>query len=935
MESLNIVSWNVYGIKRNLPILHEFCKEFRGIVALQETLLLPHDLSISDTVHEDYNSFSISSMDSTDYIIQGRPRGGLSFLWHKSLDKSVKVISLNSDRLLGLQVTLNDTSVLFINVYMPWESPSNFDHYCMLLGDLQSIINDSTADHACIIGDFNAHPTRRFYDELLRFTRQQDLHISDVALLPPNSFTYVHNRLNVTSSTWLDHCICSDQLHAAINECVIRYDLSNSFDHIPLQISFRMPSLPSLAVTHERSPSISWDFRNQQKSSAFRLSTEVKLRSIAQPADALLCNNLRCRNEQHKERLGEFYSNIINAIRTSGTDTFRVNSGNRRNIPGWNDLVKELYTYSREMFLIWKNNGSQREGPLALQMRQARAQFKFALRQCRLNEKQLRAEAMSRNMASHDYPRLWKDINSLNPKSNKLSQRVGEAIGDDAIARMWGNRFSAILNCIHDHESQNEVNNLISDNIQFQHTDRITADDIQIAIKKLPGNKAAGCDGLPAEAFKYCHPILHIMLAALFNACIIHQFLPQALLLVHLIPLIKNKLKAASDPDNYRPIAITTIASKIFESVLLGCLSPYLHTTDNQFGFKANHSTDTCIYILKELLNYYTSVGSPVYLCFVDVRKAFDRVNYLKLFMKLHKRGTPLYLIGILHCWFSTQQFCAKWGNVLSHSFGSSNGLRQGGILSPHLFNVYTDELNVRLNALPIGCTVNGFTINNLCYADDMVLISPSAEGLQRLINTCSLYAAQNDIIYNESKTQCMSVLPRSLRYLEDPTIHLGNHKLEFVSEFPYLGHIITNNLTDTADIEHRRRKLCSLGNMITRRFAFCHQDTKFLLFRTYCYNVYGCSLWSNYTNEAMRRITVIHNDILRRLTNTPRYHSASVMFTTNRLDNIKIITRRSMASLIGRLQNSENPLISNVLNSEAKLKSKLWVLWNREAHVP
>ena len=158
---------------------------------------------------------------------------------------------------------------------------------------------------------------------------------------------------------------------------------------------------------------------------------------------------------------------------------------------------------------------------------------------------------------------------------------------------------------------------------------------------------------------------------------------------------------------------------------------------------------------------------------------------------------------------------------------------------------------------------------------------------------------------------------------------------LEFVSEFPYLGHIITNNLTDTADIEHRRRKLCSLGNMITRRFAFCHQDTKFLLFRTYCYNVYGCSLWSNYTNEAMRRITVIHNDILRRLTNTPRYHSASVMFTTNRLDNIKIITRRSMASLIGRLQNSENPLISNVLNSEAKLMSMLWVLWNREAHVP
>ena len=874
-------------------------------------------------------------MDPTEFIIQGRPKGGLTFLWHKSLDKSVKVMPYNTDRLLGLQVTLEDRSILFINAYLPWESPSNFDQYCMILGELQSIINDSTADHVCIIGDFNAHPSKRFYDELLRFSRQQGLQISDVALLPPTSFTYVQSRLNVTTTTWLDHCICSDLLHTSITDCTIRYDLSNTYDHIPLHVTFHTPSLPSGSTPRAKPPAVAWDFKNQQKSTAYKMSSEIYLRSISQPADALLCNDPRCRNEQHRDKLREFYANIITALRNSGTDTFRLQTDNHRNIPGWNDLVKDLYAYSREMFLLWKNNGSQREGPLALQMRQARAQFKFALRHCRQNEKQLRADAMSRNLASHDFPRLWNNINSLNPKSNKLSQRVGNAIGDDAIARMWGDHFSAILNCINDQDSRNEVTNLISDNIEFHHTDRITPDDIRSAIKKLPGNKATGCDGLPAEAFKFCHPVLHDMYAALFNACIIHQFLPEALLLVHLIPLIKNKMKNAADPGNYRPIAITTISSKIFESVILNFLSPFLHTTDNQFGFKPNHSTDTCIYILKELLDYYTSSGSPVYLCFVDVRKAFDRVNYLKLFLKLQKRGTPIYIIGILYCWFSTQQFCVKWGNVLSHSFGSSNGLRQGGILSPHLFNVYTDELNIRLNSLPIGCTVNGFTINNLCYADDMVLISPSAQGLQHLINVCSLYADEHDIIYNESKTQCMSVIPRSFRIKKDPVMHLKNHRLEFVKEFPYLGHIITNDLKDTADIEHRRRKLCSIGNMITRRFAFCHQDTKFLLFRTYCYNIYGCSLWSNYTREAMRRITVIHNDILRRLTNTPRHHSATHMFATNSLDNVKIIIRRSMASLTDRLLNSENLLISNVLNSEAKIKSKLWNLWQREAYVP
>lgn len=400
-----------------------------------------------------------------------------------------------------------------------------------------------------------------------------------------------------------------------------------------------------------------------------------------------------------------------------------------------------------------------------------------------------------------------------------------------------------------------------------------------------------------------------------------------------MIPLIKNKLKDAADPGNYRPIAITTIASKILESVLLVRLLPFLHTTDNQFGFKANHSTDTCIYILKELLNYYLSSASPVFLCFV--RKAFDRVNYLKLFLKLHKRGTPLYLIGILHCWFSTQQFCVKWGNVLSYTFGSLNGLRQGGILSPYLFNTYTDALNVKLNSLPIGCTVNETTINNLCYADDMVLISPSVQGLQRLIDTCRQYAEEFDIIYNETKTQCMSLLPRSLKHIAEPQIFLGSHRLEFVHEFPYLGHIITDDLKDTADIEQRRRKLCAAGNMIARRFAFCHRDVKLLLFRSYCYSIYGCSLWTNYTRETMRRITVVHNDILRRLTNTPRYHSATQMFIENHLDNLKIIVRRTMSSLVTRVRNSSNSLIQSILRSEARRKSKLWERWENEAFVP
>lgn len=558
-------------------------------------------------------------------------------------------------------------------------------------------------------------------------------------------------------------------------------------------------------------------------------------------------------------------------------------------------------------------------------MRNTRAQFKLALRQCKENEAYLRAAALSSKLSSHNYQKFWKEIQSLSPKSNKTAQRVGGAVGDNDIATMWADHFSSILNCIDDQVFRSKIDEILSTDNAVERPAHVSTSDVAHSIKQLACNKAEGCDGLSAESYKHSHPMLYQMLSALFNSCLMHKFLPKSLLLVHLIPLIKNKLKDSADPSNYRPIAITTIASKIFESLILTQLQPYLMTADNQFGFKANHSTDTCIYLLKDIINYYNNSGSPIFLCFVDVRKAFDRVNYLKLFLKLNDKGTPLYLIDILNYWFSTQQFCVIWGNVISNSFGSLNGLRQGGILSPHLFNAYIDRLNHELNTLPIGCMVDGMAINNLCYADDMVLISPTAIGLQTLINTCCKYANKHDIIYNKIKTQCMSILPKRLRSIPDPLITLQGHPLQFVNEFPYLGHIISKDLKDNSDINNRRRKLCAVGNMITRRFAFCDLNTKIILFRSYCYSIYGCALWANYNQECIRQLTVVHNDILRRLTITPRFASAKDLFAGHNLNQIRAITRTTMVSLIKRLESSSNTLIRNTLLSETRSVSNIW----------
>ena len=122
----------------------------------------------------------------------------------------------------------------------------------------------------------------------------------------------------------------------------------------------------------------------------------------------------------------------------------------------------------------------------------------------------------------------------------------------------------------------------------------------------------------------------------------------------------------------------------------------------------------------------------------LDASKAFDRVNHSKLFDTLVKRGVPLYIIRIIRFWYTSQTMYVRWNNDMSTWFKVTNGVRQGGILSPYLFCVYADELSRMLNNVNAGCFVGASLVNHLMYADDLVFLAPSAAGLSLLLSACS-----------------------------------------------------------------------------------------------------------------------------------------------------------------------------------------------------
>jgi hypothetical protein len=181
-----------------------------------------------------------------------------------------------------------------------------------------------------------------------------------------------------------------------------------------------------------------------------------------------------------------------------------------------------------------------------------------------------------------------------------------------------------------------------------------------------------------------------------------------------IVPIVKDSKEALTDKDNYRPIALTTVGSKLLERLILTRYSETFSTNDAQFGFKSQHATDMCIFTLKETVQYYLSLGSPIYLCFMDASKAFDKVNHWHLFDKLLAKGLPTYIVRLLCFWYCCQEFMVRWANIVSESFKVTNGVRQGGILSPLFFNVYVDDLSRNLASSNVGCHFYSTCVNHL-----------------------------------------------------------------------------------------------------------------------------------------------------------------------------------------------------------------------------
>ena len=646
-----------------------------------------------------------------------------------------------------------------------------------------------------------------------------------------------------------------------------------------------------------------------------------RLSKIAIPDSLRTCCYTKCNNVLHVHAIEDYYRNVIDCIKCSVERVIPVKTvcNNRFNVPGWNDFVQEKYDLSREAFLEWVSYGKPRSGAAFTRMSRNRASFKLALRYCRQHELQLRADACAKALDLSNAKGFWNNVKKVNcDKATKYANYVNGASGDENIASMWMEHFKSLYNSVEDDGSKNKFYARVNFSNASCCNHNVSVQEICDAVCKQKKGKAVGPDGIAIEAFMYGNPTLFVHLSLLFNLFISHCYIPVTFMQSVVVPLVKIKGGDLTDVNNYRAIALSNAISKILETVFINKVTTVNAYDSHQFGFKAGHSTGLCTNTMKKVVDYYTVRGSHVFVCFIDFSKAFDRVNYWKLFNKLLDDNVDCNIVALLAAWYSGQEACVQWKNALSSPFNIANGTRQGGILSPYFFTRYIRELICTIAQSNIGCNIGGLFYNILAYADDIILMAPSWKALQSLINLMSMCARDIDMLCNVDKTVCMVFNPVCKRMIvatEFPHFTLNDETLQFVKEFKYLGHMINNELSDNDDVKREIRNLFMRTNILIRRYSNCSVNVKMTLFKAYCLCLYDAGIWKVYSVTVWNKLRSCYNKCIKMFFGYQRSFSVTEMLSELNLSCFDNFMLECVNRFDSRWFASCNNLVANLIS--------------------
>ena len=850
---------------------------------MQEHMQLEKNLYKVHNKFENFCAFSIPASKSNSRFSKGRPSGGLTMLYRKSLEKFVSEITVpDSKRVQALHFKFNESVYVFINTYFP-NDPQR-DNFCdnellQTLNDINFVFNKYDESVNFILsGDMNCDFTRntRFVDIVHTFMIEHNL--VTIWNKFPCEFTYTHhvpNNAGLYNFSTIDHIMVKENFMDRCTDGSVLHLGENLSKHEIIYMKLKLDSsIPSNRQTDIdlRNSKPRWNLASKEEIDAFLQEFNRSLLEINIPYCALFCRNVNCNDHNHKADLDLYGIAILDALESAVDMHIPHSNAFTNSLPSWHEYIKPLRDDMNFWHSVWVSADKPINTTLHQIYRNVRHKYHYAIRKSKVQPQKSKNDNFIKAASEGKINDILKELK----KQRKPNSNFASTVDNISDPQQISNHFAKIYENIYNKHNTDEIDGISDEIFQDMSSDelhwlhRITPRLISRLIAKLKSDKNDENFDFKSNAFKATAFLISKPLCLLIKGFLVHGHFTDVFLRSSLVPLVKNHRKSKKDSNNYRLIAVSSILLKIVDLLIIELFGDAFKVSNLQFGYQSNSSTILCSWTLRECVNYFRNRGSSVYLCMLDLTKAFDTVKLDKLFIKLCRR-LPLLFVRLILYTYIHQQCYVRWGNFKSDMFGVSNGVRQGAVASPLFFNIYLDELFNLIKNSNLGCKINNHNYSILGYADDLSLLSLSREGLQQMVNLVRNYCDDHGIKISvnidpkKSKTNCIIFSS----HLNPVRIRLYGLQIPYVTRWSHLGTTIQKDERSEFDMNRCRGEF--IGNIHSLYQELGHIEPQIFLKLVYIYfsSFYGCTLW-DFESEHAQKLYGTWNAMIRNAYDLP-----------------------------------------------------------------
>ena len=399
---------------------------------------------------------------------------------------------------------------------------------------------------------------------------------------------------------------------------------------------------------------------------------DLELSKIAIPLNALNCQKIDCK--EHSDDIDKFHNDILSSCISAGQKvlprTSKYNSNKRKTKAGWDEYVKEKQVTAMSWHKQWKNEGCPKNTYTAIMRRKTRLQYHYAIKCIEKNENIIKSNNMAKKFLEKP-KKAWNDCAKLRGRKNRIPNSVENVTGEKNISELFGREFSGLSNSVgNDLNNINGLKSLIEESIVASNASyNIKMEELTESLKSLLSGKNDGYIGIYSDHIIHGTEMLNSFILRLFNSMLSHGFTPNKINVGTIIPIIKDKRKSINSISNFRGICLQSSLCKLMDKIILKKEEDKLMTSQLQFGFKTGISSHMAASVVQETLDYYTNQGNTIYGLALDASKAFDRVEFYKLFECLIKRDVNLIVIRFLLNMYLSQNVRVRFNQSYSEFF--------------------------------------------------------------------------------------------------------------------------------------------------------------------------------------------------------------------------------------------------------------------------